>query len=133
VSNFEGRDSGGKGSDAKPLISQSTILILSGFLIGSIFREYAEPRLGRNILFAGMVGLVAYIGLVFGTYSHRARKRLAAQQQASSDLEHRIERHISESSTPAVADLESRVQHQVEEVRKSISAGEPALVSDSVH
>lgn len=114
-----------------PLVSRSTILILSGFLIGSVLRDYTETRLERNILFAGLVGVVAYIGLVFGAYSHGKRKRRVAIEKAASDMENRIERHLSETPVAPAHEMECRVQKQVEELSEALTGSEPALPTES--
>lgn len=120
---------------AKPLISQSTILILSGFLIGSVFRDYAEPRLERNVLFAGLVGIVAYIGLVFGAYRHGVRKRREVVERKTAELENRIVRCISESPQAAAAEPaaagKGAVADSPNRLRSAVGAAEPALAGDS--
>ena len=114
-----------------PLVSQSTILILSGFLIGSVFRDYTETRLERNILFAGLVGIVAYIGLVFGAYSHGRRKRRVAMEKATSEMDNRIERHISDAPATPAHEIECRVQRQVEELSDELAGSGPALATEA--
>ena len=114
-----------------PLVSRSTILILSGFLIGSVFRDYAETRLERNILFAGLIGIVAYIGLVFGTQSHSRRKQRVANDKATSEMDDRIERHIGEAGLTSAHEIECRVQKQVEELSDTLTKSDPFLATEA--
>jgi hypothetical protein len=81
----------------KPLLSHSSILILSGFLIGMVSRNAVRPGDEMLVYAAGVVGLVSYLGL--GLLA-RARKQRATNhefEQASTRLEKRINRHVARS------------------------------------
>ena len=84
-----------KQASEKPLLSHSSILIFSGFLIGMVSRNAVRPGDEMLVYGAGVVGLVSYFGL--GLLA-RARKQRATNhdfQQASTRLEKRINRHVA--------------------------------------
>ena len=97
--------SGKKGSRAKPgLISRSTILILSGVLIGLGFGGGYSPSFHYSGLMAGWVGLIAYIAL---DWLARRRKQAATQrklERKTSALESRIFRVIPRPAKSDVAE-----------------------------
>lgn len=114
----------------RPLLSESTILILSGFLIGSVMRNFVEQRLEHNVLVAGMVGLVAYVALAYGSYYRKRRQQKIALKRASADLEKRFERHIVEGSSstdlrqsPAPKSIKQDQNDRAEAGYASVGAG----------
>lgn len=52
-----------RGAIARPLLSRSTILILSGMLVGMGLRDGLEHQLYLTGGLAGAVGIIAYFGL----------------------------------------------------------------------
>ncbi|MCH7688455.1 MAG: hypothetical protein IH899_17530 [Planctomycetes bacterium] len=75
------------------LLSQSAILILSGYLVGVSAGLTANPALQFSIHAAGMIGLIAFFGL--GHLSRIKREREAdALEQTIDRLELRIDRHV---------------------------------------
>ena len=74
-------------------LSQSAILILSGYLVGVSAGQTANPALQFSIHAAGMVGLIAFLGL--GHLSRIKSEREAdALVQAVDRLDLRIDRHV---------------------------------------
>ena len=88
-----------KETDRKPLLSHSTVLILSGFLIGMVCRRIADPRIEVLVFAVGVLGVVAYIGLDQVARRRQERAHRTAAERANQDLERRIDRHIAREST----------------------------------
>lgn len=80
---------------SRSLLSTTSIIILSGFLIGTTLVRGMKPQIEPVTMYAGCVGLVAWIGLRFATRRHRDHVRRRAVQQATLRLERRIDRHIA--------------------------------------
>jgi hypothetical protein len=91
-----GSDSDAK-SHRKQLISHSTILILSGFLIGIGAGKAAHPDIENYVLLAGVGGLIAYIGLDSAARRRTHRATQAAMDKATQALEERYSRHLAAS------------------------------------
>ena len=81
-------------ASATALLSRSTILILSGFLIGMGFGQGFALPARTYALCAGGVGLAAY--LAFEQLSRRQQTKAVkrARQRASRVIERRMQRHI---------------------------------------
>ena len=95
----------------KSLLSQSAILILSGYLVGVSSGQIANPALQFSIHAAGMIGLIAYIGL--GHLSRiRSEREADALEQAIDRLELRIDRHVH-SSRPRHKVARRRTDHDM--------------------
>lgn len=90
----------------RPLVSQGTILILSGFLIGSSTREWIRPDLRVYAMLAGAVGVVAYFGL--RAIRLRSRKRAHDRQQLQTErtIASRMSRHIPRWSASRCRDMD---------------------------
>ena len=83
-----------KQKNRKPLITHSTVLILSGFLIGMVFRRMVDPSIEVYVFAAGLIGVFCYLGL---DWLARRRQQQAAQlelERTNHELERRINRHI---------------------------------------
>ncbi len=79
-----------KKSEPKRLLTHSTILIMSGFLIGLVASDTVPAHLQLTVLLAGVAGVVAYLGL--GCVAKKVRTRAA--QKLVSTLERRMDQHI---------------------------------------
>jgi hypothetical protein len=77
------------------VLSHSTILILSGFLIGIGAGKAATPALENVVLLAGIGGLIAYIGLDSAARRRNQRATQAAVEKATQALEERYTRHLA--------------------------------------
>ena len=91
---------------ATGLISQSTILILSGVLIGMAAGKAVRPDVENYVLFCGVAGLVAFIGLSSVARNRQQRATQLAVEKATTQLERRMDRHIA--STGPDADVPQR-------------------------
>ncbi len=90
----ENKNAKRKKANEKSLVSNSSILILSGFLIGTVSQQVAGPSAQMYVLLGGTIGLVAYLGLACLARQRAQRASLQACRQASSQLETRVDRHI---------------------------------------
>lgn len=77
------------------LLSQTSILILSAFLIGLAAQNVLPPRMGVYLFFGGAMGLFAYLGLDIVSHRRRHRETEAAQQAIESKLQNHLSRHQS--------------------------------------
>jgi len=75
------------------LISHSSILIFSGFLIGLASGHSLPGESERLVFFAGLVGLIAYLGLGVAARHQRKLANERASRAARSRLEQRLDRH----------------------------------------
>ncbi len=77
------------------MLSASTILILSGFLIGLTTSSGLTGEMQRLVFFAGLVGVLAFIGL-----DHVAeRRRLRQEAKEQQLIEDRLARHVNRCDT----------------------------------
>jgi len=97
----------------KSLVGQSSILILSGFLIGIAAGRVAPPGMELPVLAAGALGLAAYLVAGLSAAKRRRRAAISARDQAVSDLETRVERHVTREFGPDSALRRRRdLEHQ---------------------
>lgn len=97
-----------KPTDERPLISTSSILILSGFLIGVTVGKIVAEDLSPYVLACGLSGFLAYIALDIA-----ATRR--EEEAAAEDIRHvhgRLDRHVSSINSPASQSLASRVEEE---------------------
>lgn len=80
------------------LVSQSSILILSGFLLGTVFNDSIPPEIHAYATLAGTCGVIAYIGLRFVSVRYLGMGGQMATEEAVSKLENRIDRHVARLS-----------------------------------
>ena len=80
------------------LLSRSTILILSGILIGMGIGNGWTASIHKLGFSAGMVGLVSYLGLDTVSRRRREKEEERALHQASCKLDTRIFRHIARTT-----------------------------------
>ncbi|MBW3541265.1 MAG: hypothetical protein KY476_13440 [Planctomycetes bacterium] len=76
------------------LVTHSTILILSGFLIGSAAGNLAGPEMTTTVYLAGAFGIAAYFGLRAAAAPGRREVERLTGDLAASRLESRVNRHI---------------------------------------
>ena len=84
----------GRARRSRPVLSESSILILSGFLVGNAWGNPIYSGLQIHAMLAGVAGIVAY----FALNEVRRRSRLKAAERATEAthqlLAGRIHRHI---------------------------------------
>ena len=90
-------------SDSNSILSHSSILILSGFLIGLAACRGVHPELQANVCLAGVAGLISYFGLGLLARQRQQRADRVARQQAAWRMERRIHRHV-----PRLAPMHAR-------------------------
>ncbi|MFN0199566.1 MAG: hypothetical protein ACKVT0_22670 [Planctomycetaceae bacterium] len=78
----------------KSLISHTTILILSIFLLGMESGHWQTTGPNPYILGISMFGLVAWLGLGHLSHVRDQRESKRALDQAISQIENRVDRHI---------------------------------------
>lgn len=96
------------------LLSRSTILILSGVLIGMGLSYGVTPDTQLYGFIAGIIGLFAFLGLDSHTRHQEQRAMQRAIDQATCIIEHRLGRHIPTigKSSAECAEGESAYQPQ---------------------
>lgn len=82
----------------RPLVSRSSILILSAFLIGAATSQFVSGSLNFPVLAAGAIGLLAFASVECRRESKRRRASQAAIEEAVNELESRFTRHVAHLS-----------------------------------
>lgn len=77
-----------------PLVSVTSILILSAFLIGMAVGNVLGTELEPYVLACGLSGLLAFIGLELAAF----RRKIQALEEEKRHIEHRLDRHILSQS-----------------------------------
>lgn len=88
------KGSKGKGPKRQGLLSRSTILILSGLLIGIGLGNGYSPSFHYSGLMAGWVGLISFIALDFLAYRRREKTAERKREKQTRKLEGRMGRVI---------------------------------------
>ncbi len=104
-----------------PLLSTSTILILSGFLIGVTIGKIVAADLSPYVLACGLSGFLAFIA--FDTAA--SRRELARQIEEQESMEKRLDKHMHSVSTFR---LDSSAESQ-DSSRRSAGSPQEALLS----
>ncbi len=106
----------------KPLLSHSTILILSAFLIGVTAGKASSLQIELMIYLTGSVGLIAYF--LLGQLARRRKQKTErlATRQAVTELESRVDRHITRSA----ADNPHRTSNTATETNRQPLTAVPA-------
>ncbi len=81
----------------RPLVSVTSLLILSGFLIGVAVGQGVADDLSPYVLSTGLAGVLAYLGFDCAATRRRERALLREQQQLMS----RLNRHVVHSQGSA--------------------------------
>lgn len=92
------------------IISVTTILILSAFLIGMAVGNVIGTELEPYVLACGLAGMLAFIGLELAAF-HR---KMLALEEDKRHLEDRLDRHVLSQSSSGFA-LPAAVATPVEE------------------
>lgn len=81
----------------RPLVSVTSLLILSGFLIGVAVGQGVADELSPYVLSSGLAGVLAYLGFDVAASRRRERALLREQQQFIT----RLSRHVVHSNGSA--------------------------------
>lgn len=87
-----------KAKSSTPLLSHSTILILSAFLIGVAAGKAPDPQIEIYLYLTGFSGLVAYFGLGHIARRRKERTERRKQEKAAHRFEMRVSRHVPRPS-----------------------------------
>jgi len=85
---------------SKPLVSRSTILILSSFLVGVAVHHVLPPELEHYVLATGLVGLLSYLALDVAAARRRERRDELDRLKAANKFEGRLNRHLPAKTQP---------------------------------
>jgi hypothetical protein len=110
----------------RPLVSNTSILILSAFIIGMVSGRSVDPTFQAYMYAAGAAGLLAYFSLERLARFRRQRAVRRAYEQAANNLERRIDRHIQRGDMHALRRRRAFPVSQHEEQYLTVtSAGRP--------
>ncbi len=76
--------------NSAPLVSNSSIFIISAFLVGLAVGNFTTPELSPYVLSCGLAGFVAFLGLEQAA----VRRHLAQVESTQQMLEDRLQRHV---------------------------------------
>jgi hypothetical protein len=74
--------------------ARNTILILSGYLLGSAAAHICPPTLERGALAAGLIGALAYAVLAFLSRQKQLAGARQAIRKATVHVERRMDQHV---------------------------------------
>ncbi len=74
--------------------ARSTILMLSGYLLGTTVAHICSPMLERGALFAGLIGTACYFLLAFRARQKQLHVARLALRKATVQLERRMDQHV---------------------------------------
>jgi hypothetical protein len=74
--------------------ARNTILILSGYLLGSTVAHVTSPILEGGALAAGLIGALAYVVLAVVAWKKRVEDARLAIQRATVHIERRMDEHV---------------------------------------
>jgi len=106
-----------RGAIARPLLSRSTILILSGILVGMGLRDGLEHQLYLTGCLAGAVGIIAYFGLELLAQRRQREATKDTLQRAATVLNKWLAKEVGDgfrppASSDAIPVLRSGVEWQ---------------------
>ena len=96
----------------RPLISQTSILILSAFLIGMSSGQTFEHTNQIYGFFAGWAGLVAFLGLKYANRRKQAAEIQRAWEDSIDTLTGRFDRHVKRQAQSERSRRRSDLEHQ---------------------
>lgn len=76
------------------LVSVTSILIFSSFLIGMAVGNVLGSELEPYVLACGLSGFLAFIGLELAAF----RRKMLALEEEKRNIEHRLDRHVLSQS-----------------------------------
>ncbi|QDU39908.1 hypothetical protein Mal4_42620 [Maioricimonas rarisocia] len=110
------------GTDDHAVISRTTILLLSGFLIGVVVGEEVDSAMSPVVLVAGAVGVAAFMALDLVSYYHRQQFLAKERQQTENRLERHVHCDCSSLTDDTVPDLEALQEELLRELNQTASA-----------
>jgi len=78
--------------------ARNTILILSGYLVGTTVAHVSSPMLESGVLAAGLIGTLAYAVLAVAARKKRVQSARLAIQRATVHIERRMDQHVQIAS-----------------------------------
>lgn len=105
-------------TDRRPLLSHTSILIISIFILGMATGMISSLPADSTYLMMGVFGLISYFGLGALAATRERKRRQQIMEQKEEALEDRLERHLTSNSQPippqqvANAHPEQNVQYQ---------------------
>ena len=88
-------------TSSKPLLSHSTILILSAFLVGIAAGKAPNAQIEVMLYLTSICGVIAYFGLGHVANKRRQLAEQREQERAAQQLAIRVERHIPQPGRAA--------------------------------
>ncbi len=74
--------------------ARSTILILSGYLLGATAAHVCSPTMERGALFAGLIGTLSYALLACRARRRQLHHARLALRKATVQIERRMDQHV---------------------------------------
>jgi hypothetical protein len=99
-------------SPERPLVSVTSLLILSGFLIGVAVGQGVADDLSPYVLSTGLAGVLAYLGFDCAATRRRERELLREQQQFMSRLSRHVVRSQGSATDSGLATPAAAVQRE---------------------
>ena len=78
----------------KPLLSNSSILILSGFLLGIVLTEVVPESFRLSARLGGVVGVIAYFALQSVAHAREQKAAARREELVAMKLEGKVARHV---------------------------------------
>ena len=85
--------------------ARNTILVLSGYLLGTTVAHVCPPAFERAALAAGLFGTLAYVVLALVARKKRLEETRRAIQRATVQIERRMDQHVRLASARLVLKL----------------------------
>lgn len=98
----------------KPIITHSSILILSSFIVGIAVQRILPPDQVLLVLGAGVIGMLSYLGLDYVSRHRAERREIEAEVKQAEKLEGRLNKHVPPSIQPARVAAEVKPKAKVD-------------------
>lgn len=113
-------------SDKRPVLSHTSILIISIFVLGMATGEISSLPADSTYLMMGVFGLISYFGLGALASSRERKRNQQVMEQKEEALEGRLERHLVSQDNltnppQRVASANSDQSSQYQTVNKSLA------------
>jgi len=82
-------------TDARPLLSHTSILIISAFILGMATGKISSVPADSTFLMMGVFGVISYFGLGSIAEKREQKRRQQILEQKEEALEGRLERHLT--------------------------------------
>mgnify|MGYP007033193415 FL=1 len=101
------------------VISRTTILLLSGFLIGVVVGEEVNSSLSPVVLLAGIAGGAAFVALDLVSYYQKRQFQAKEREQTENRLERHVHCNCSGTTDDTIPDLEGAREELLKELRQT--------------